>query len=274
MPRSSVRLESTMIGTVDPFSRSRRMTSNPSRPGRPRSRIDHIGRAAPHGLQRRLAVLRLDHADGPAPRGWSEEAPDRRLVVDDQHAQRRAGGHQSASSARGRSWRGTGKVKVKTAPRPIRPIAGGDGAAHGLDEAAADGKAQARCRPAVGRRPARGRICRRCGRDRRRECRRLRSRIAAPRPRPHAAAADVMSVPGGAYLAALSSRLNSTCSNSTRSSCSIGRSGGRRTSTGCRSQNAGRPSQGAADRSRTDRPCCCAARQRRIPAASCPEDCR
>ena len=42
---------------------------------------------------------------------------------------------------------------------------------------------------------------------------------------PVARASDRIVVPAGAYFAALSSRLNSTCSNSTASSASIGRSG-------------------------------------------------
>ena len=78
-----------------------------------------------------------------------EEAPDRGLVVDHQHAQRRAGGHQERlRRSMGRSWRGTGRVKGEDCPLPVRPIAGGDGAAHGLDEAAADGEPQAGARPA------------------------------------------------------------------------------------------------------------------------------
>ena len=56
-----------------------------------------------------------------------------------------------------------------------------------------------------------------------------------------------ISVPAGAYLAALSRRLNSTCSKSTASSCSIGRSAGKSTSTRCRARILLARSQRAAD---------------------------
>ena len=125
-------------------------------------------------------------------------------------------------------------VRVKTAPWPSAAIGGDDGAAHRFHEAAGDGKAQGRCRRVSCRWPAPGRICRTPARD-------LLPAGRRPRPataiRDHAAFARaramVTAVPGGAYLAALSSRLNSTCSNSTGSSRSSGRPGSSSSVTRC-----------------------------------------
>ena len=60
---------------------------------------------------------------------------------------------------------------VKTAPLRSWRLAADDGAAHGLDKAAADRRGPGPCRPVSGPAPARDRICRRCARDRPLECR-------------------------------------------------------------------------------------------------------
>ena len=98
-------------------------------------------------------------------------------------------------------------------------------AAHRLDEAAADRQAQARCRRAGGRRRRRGRTCRTHAPDRPAECPGPSSSTCRRPCPPSRHALMVISEPAGAYLPALSSRLNSTCSNSTSSRSSIGRSG-------------------------------------------------
>ena len=82
---------------------------------------DHVGGTAAHGLQRGLAILDLDDLMALRREAGPEEAPDRGLVIDHQHAQRRAGGHHGAASAIGGPSRGTGNIKVKTAPgRSVR----------------------------------------------------------------------------------------------------------------------------------------------------------
>ena len=121
---------------------------------------------------------------------------------------------------------------VKTAPLRSVRLRGDDRAAHRLDEAAARSRGRARCRRAPDRSSARGRTCRRCARGPPAECRRLRrARAARPRRALRQLCDADRSVPAGAYFAALSSRLNSTCSNSTASSSSIGRSGASSSST-------------------------------------------
>ena len=106
---------------------------------------------------------------------------------------------------------------VNTAPvRSVR-FGGGDGAVQGLDEAARDREPQAGAGAHLVALLRRDRTCRRCAPGRSagmpspssRTCRRTLSSSRQLWMR--------MVVSGGAYLAALSSRLNSTCSNSTAS---------------------------------------------------------
>ena len=74
-----------MMG-IGVHSRSSRVTSMPSRSGRPRSRITRSGRCASDGRQRLLAVGGLEHGVAVRRQGGAQEAPDGRLVVHDQHA--------------------------------------------------------------------------------------------------------------------------------------------------------------------------------------------
>ena len=98
---------------------------------------------------------------------------------------------------------------------PVGAVCRRDRALAWLRRSRARSRARARCRRAPGRPSAPDRTCRRCARGRRAGCRRLRR---APADRPTSWSRQLrmrMVVPAGAYLAALSSRLNSTCSNST-----------------------------------------------------------
>ena len=80
----------------------------------------------------------LEHVEALRGEAGAQQPADRRLVVDDEDAD--GGGAHAACSARGPA---AGRVTVKTAPGPVGAVAGDDGAAHRLDEAAADRKAEA-----------------------------------------------------------------------------------------------------------------------------------
>ena len=167
---------------------------------------------------------------------------DRRLVVDHED---RSGArvHATAVSPRGACAVATGKVMVNTAPgRSVRLAA--SIVPQGLDEAAGDREPQARCRRApaspfgpvelledvlqVGGMPSPSSAPEHDG------------VVVAP-------ALERDGRAGGAYLAALSSRLNSTCSNRTASRSSIGRSAARSTSTGARASTGRRAAARADD---------------------------
>ena len=156
-PRRS-RLDSTMIGTAEPPSRMRRITSSPSMSGRPRSSTTRSALAAAP----RPAPPRPSSASRPRSPGCqarAQEAQDRRLVIDHQHAQR-AGVMPSPHGSAGRLRRAAGSVMVNTAPRPVGAVGGGDRAAHRLDEAAADRQAEPGAGAAAVGAARRGRTCR------------------------------------------------------------------------------------------------------------------
>ena len=147
------------------------------------------------------------------------EPPDRRLVVDDQDE--RASAVIAAASSPTRVPAGAGKVDGERRAGPVGCGCRPDGAAECLDEAAADGQSQAGPGPlAVALAPVElVENALQLG------CRNARalvrtSSVTASSCRPTIAIVE----PAGAYFAALSSRLTNTCSNSTGSSTSIGKS--------------------------------------------------
>ena len=112
---------------------------------------------------------------------------------------------------------GTGSLIVKTAPASVRAVASHDASSHGLDEAPADRQAETCPGPHLIAFSGAIELVEDPSRDPLSGCRRLRpapaGRWTAPPPRPGRGSSSA----GGAYLAALSSRLKSTCSNSTGS---------------------------------------------------------
>ena len=169
---------------------------------------------------------------------------------------------------------GTGSVMVKTAPLRVAAVVGDDRAAHGLDEAAADGKAEA----GAGALPVGGLHAIEFVEDAfeivRRNAVAFVAASQAAHDRPRAAPASWMSVPAGAYFAALSSRLNSTCSNSTGSSFSMRQIRRKIEFDLVAAQAPCRRAAARCRRRRRDRRAPAAARSRPIPAASCPADWR
>ena len=174
------------------------------------------------------AVGGLDHVVALGAEAGAQQAADRRLVVDDEDADG-GGGHAACPRrARGGGRQGDGEDGAGA----VGAVAGGDRAAHGLDEAAADREAEA----GAGAHPVAllravelvEDLLDLVGRD----ALALVDRSRAPAP-PAAVGRPRMRtvVPSGAYFAALSSRLKSTCSKSTGSTSTIGRSSARSTST-------------------------------------------
>ena len=149
-----------------------------------------------------------------------------------------------------------------------------DGAALGLDEALGDGQAQA----GAGAPPVAGvgavelveQPVERLGRN-------ARPLVAHddldPRRRPRRASTS-MRPPAGEYFAALSSRLNSACSASTKSSDSGGRSGGDARGDGVVLAAAAPRGAAPSTRGRRRRPPRAWARSRRHRAGSCRAGCR
>ena len=127
---------------------------------------------------------------------------------------------------------GTGRVMVNTAPGRSDAVRRIDRAAHRLDEAAGDGKPETGAGPNLIALLRRDGTCRNALELLRRNAAALVDDLQLDRV-PVLPAFDADVVSGGAYLAALSRRLNSTCSNSTGSSSSIGRSAAISTSTVC-----------------------------------------
>ena len=103
--------------------------------------------------------------------------------------------------------------------RPVGAVAGGDACRPSPRRSRGRSPVRARCRRAGGRRRPRGRTCRTHAPGPPAGCPGLRPAPAADHaPVIAPRAFTVISEPAGAYLPALSSRLNSTCSNSTTSS--------------------------------------------------------
>ena len=110
-------------------------------------------------FERDLAVRRFEHLVALGAKPHAQQLADGRLVVDDQNLQ---GSGAHAAVTRFRSAAGTGRLIVNTAPLPIGTVRRDDRAVHGLDEAARDRQARARCQRAPGRPSAPDRTCRRC----------------------------------------------------------------------------------------------------------------
>ena len=126
MPRSSSRLDSTMIGSAEPASRMRPDHLEPVDVGQAEIEHDEVGRVAgaPRPARSPPFSASIDR-DSPAPPGWRAESagsPARR---------RRRGLRGPATSVMrscsvgrlGASAGDTGSVMVKTAPRPIGAVA-------------------------------------------------------------------------------------------------------------------------------------------------------
>ena len=134
-----------MIGTVD-HARRPRTTSMPSMPGRPRSRSTTSGWVCGGEPQRLLAGGGQVDVVAAGPQVHLEGAPDLRLVVDDQHA-----GHERRTNRLDARTSGCGAAASARTRRQVdedgEPPAGRvveqDLAAHGLDEPAGDGQAEA-----------------------------------------------------------------------------------------------------------------------------------
>ena len=144
-----------------PASRSCRITSRPSMSGRPRSSTT---RSAPSLGER---VQRLRRPSRPRSRrspGVPRPVRRKRRIAGSSSTTRMRSGLSAVmppSPARS-AGRGTGRLMVNTAPERSVRLPAVMRAAHGLDEAAADGEARARCRRAAGRPSGRDRTCRRC----------------------------------------------------------------------------------------------------------------
>ena len=182
--------------------------------------------------ERLFRVLGFEHLEALGCEACPQEAPDRRLVVDHK---KRVSYHRLRSYLSGgvrppRPFSGLGNVIVNIAPDRSALFA-----ATILPPSASTNPRQiaspSPVRRAGGRPASRGETSRTHAQAGPRE-------FPAPRPEPRwrsrptsAARECVISDPGGAYFAALSRRLTSTCSNSITSRLSIGRFASRSTST-------------------------------------------
>ena len=117
MPASSPRLDSTTIGTLSLRARIVRKQFEALHVGQAEIENDQIRRLAEE-LERSLAVGGFDDLVALRGQPHAQQFANRRLVVDDQHAER--GGAHAAASRRCRS-RGIGSLIVNIAPlRSVR----------------------------------------------------------------------------------------------------------------------------------------------------------
>ena len=209
----------------------RRMSSCPLHVGQAEIQDDQIGRVGRDASSAPFASRRPRRPRSRGRRGPCAEAADRRLVVDDEDADWRA--RVMRLPARSRALRpATGRRDREDGARPVGAVAGRDRAAHAPRRSRGRWPARARSRPAAGRPCGRGRTCRRCARGPRAGCRALVQHLkhdASPSRQP----CMRMVEPARRVFRGVVEQVESTCSNSTGSSASIGRSAARSTSTRC-----------------------------------------